>query len=87
MKARLPVPIGLDCGNPVATEREEIISDLIVRGLKFAPLAVRKSRSFAEFYALRSDLRSKNGDGKPDGVAIRVKKRIVRGLMEEERGH
>ena len=81
MRRAASAPLWLECGNPVAADREEVVSDLILAGFAFAPLAVRKSRGFTEFYELQSDLRS-------EGVAVRVKNRILRGIEEEEkRGH
>jgi hypothetical protein len=76
--------LGRTMGDAVADEREETISGLILQGFKFAPLAIRKDRSFDAFYALRSDLLTKNADGVSEGVAVRVTKRIIE---EEARGH
>lgn len=76
--------LGRTMGDAVADEREETISGLIQHGFKFAPLAMRKDRSFVEFYALRSDLLTKNADGVAQGIAVRVTNRIIEA---EERGH
>lgn len=76
--------LGRTMGDAVSVEREEVISGLIVHGFKYAPLAVRKDRSFAAFYALRSDLLTKNADGVAETVVVRVTNRIIE---EEKRGH
>lgn len=76
--------LGRTMGDAVSIEREEVISGLIVHGFKYAPLAVRKDRSFAAFYALRSDLLTKNADGVPVKIALRVTNRIIE---DEKRDH
>lgn len=76
--------LGRTMGEAVTVEREETVSELILHGFKYAPIAVRKDRSYSEFYALRSDLLTKNADGVVEPVSVRVSKRIIE---EEAHGH
>jgi hypothetical protein len=61
---------GRSMGEAVTHELEETVSMLAAHGQRFAPIAVRKTRSFQEFMDLRQILI----DG--GGVALRVKRRI-----------
>lgn len=73
---------GRSMGDAVMAEREETISELVGHGFRYAPIAARAS-SWNDFYNAREALSRKDINGRGHGIAVHVKRQILRGLADD----
>lgn len=76
--------LGRTMGDAVKAERELIVSELILQGLRYAPLAMRAG-TIKEYLQLRDDMHRRRADGTKEPLALTIRRRIVDGLEKEEK--
>jgi hypothetical protein len=74
-----------DMAQAVKDERELVVSELVLAGFSFAPIAVRSSQSLREYIDLRDLMHRRQPDSQYERISMIIRRRILRGIEEEER--